>query len=148
MSWIRINKDGFVTALSPNEKEGRIEVDLTEDQRDNIFNGKYKWDGEQLVLNPDWQEPLDSVKVDKQIEKREFGRRLLAEIEVELNVDEIMANNPSQGLALQQSLGGIIQSLNNGYLNTALIQINQIEPNPLITQDIINKYKAKIENYS
>ena len=146
MSWIRI-ENGFVTALSPNEKEGRIKVDLTEDQRDNIFNRKYKWDGEQLVLNPDWQEPLDSVKVDKQIEKREFGRRLLAEIEVELNVDEIMANNPSQGLALQQSLGGIIQSLNNGYLNTALIQINQIEPNQLITQEIINRYKSKIYSF-
>jgi len=104
--WIKYNEDGLISQISEIEQDGftRLDLNITEQLWiSNYYNliviGKLIYSNGDLIENPNYVEPI-SDKVDLQLEKRDFGQRLIAEVMVETGVEGILTVNPQLGMTL------------------------------------------------
>lgn len=90
---------------------------------------------------------IEEVDIQYQLDKRTFGQRLIAEVQVELDVDTLFATNPQLVFQLVALTEQLFQTLENGWLSMAVSVIRNIPEDSLneyITADLLLRYRNKL----
>ena len=158
--WIKYDNNGLIFQISEIEQDGFTKLDLNITENiwiSNYYNliviGKLIYSNGDLIENPNYEEPINN-EVDFQIEKRDFGQRLIAEVMVETGVEGILQVNPQLGMTLMAMTESLFYALNNGFLILAISSIKSIPPanigdpvNNIINEDLLLKYRNKIHSF-
>ena len=150
--WIRHN-EGRVNLIRYKETEDLIKLTVTEEELNDLIKGKLLYSNGSLIENPNYVEKIDN-EVDLQLEKREFGQRLIAEVMVETGVEGILQANPPLGMTLMTMTENLFYALNNGFFVLAISAIKSIpsenigDPvNNIINEDLLLRYRNKIHSF-
>jgi hypothetical protein len=104
-----------------------------------------------LVANEDYQAPqVISDEIQEQLNRRAFGQRVIAEFQVEFEVEQLLATNQPALFATIALTKNLFEALNNGWLGMAIASIKGIPADNLtdiITAEVLVKYRNKIHEY-
>ena len=150
IKYILVNSDKTIGVISETEKVGFIEIDLTQKQYEDILEGVYLYDNG-LVNNPNYiSESTIDEQVEEQLNRRRFGQEIIATFQVEFKVEELLQTDfQSLQLTIERTKS-LFEALNNGWLGMAILVIKstpQINLTPIITADVLTRYRNKIHDY-
>jgi hypothetical protein len=151
IKYILVNSDKTISVISETNKPNHIEIDLTQKQYEDILKGVYLYDNG-LIENPDYEPSIviTTTDVEEQLNRRKFGQEVIATFQVEFKVEELLQTDfQSLQLTIERTKS-LFDALNNGWLGMAILVIKstqQINLTPIITADVLTRYRNKIHDY-
>jgi len=148
--WIKYDADGTIRVISEGSKPGFTKVTVTEQQYLDMLAGKYLYISG-LVTNESYEAPQTiSTEIQEQLNRRAFGQRVIAEFQVEFEVEQLLATDQPALFATIALTKSLFEALNNGWLGMAIASIKGIPAENLtdiITADVLVRYRNKIHDY-
>jgi len=148
--WISVNNDGVIKLISESYNVDYIKIDITEDEYQKILNGEYLYDNG-LVINPDYVPiKFTSSEIMEQLNRREFGQKVIATFQVEFKVEELLQTDFKELQLTIARTKSLFEALNNGWLGMAIIIIKSTPVENLtniITAEVLKNYRNIIHEY-